>query len=59
MYNVHPYFSLKILGKKNVHYTRQNMVHFLFSSCTSLATHQLLGISFAGFSQPPDDEMRD
>ena len=24
MYNVHPYFSLKDLGKKSVHYTWQN-----------------------------------
>ena len=27
MYNMHPYFSLKNLGKKNAHYTWQNTVH--------------------------------
>ena len=26
MYNAHPYFSLKNLGRKTVHYTRQNTV---------------------------------
>ena len=26
LYNVHPYFSLKNLGKKGTHYTQQNMV---------------------------------
>ena len=29
MYNVHPYFSLKNLGKNSVHYMWQNMIHKL------------------------------
>ena len=27
MYNTHPYFSLKNVGKKSMHYTQQYMVH--------------------------------
>ena len=32
MYNAHPYFSLKNLGKKSARYTRQNRVCLLADS---------------------------
>lgn len=34
-------------------------VQFSFGSYTTLATHQLLAISFASFFQPPDDKILD
>ena len=40
MYNMHPYFSLKNVGKINAHYTQQNTVENI---CAAIfCTHKML-----------------